>query len=32
MRPTLKLKRRVILVRYGNLVSSMYLESQRLDA
>jgi hypothetical protein len=32
MTPTLRLKRRVILERYGNLVSSMYLTSQRLDA
>jgi long-chain acyl-CoA synthetase len=32
MTPTLKLKRRVILERYGDLVSSMYLKSQRLDA
>jgi long-chain acyl-CoA synthetase len=32
MTPTLKLKRRVILERYGDLVASMYLKSQRLDA
>jgi long-chain acyl-CoA synthetase len=31
MTPTLKLKRRVILERYGDLVSSMYLKSQRLE-
>jgi long-chain acyl-CoA synthetase len=31
MTPTLKLKRRVILERYAELVSSMYLKSQRLD-
>ena len=31
MTPTLKLKRRVIMERYGDLVSSMYLKSQRID-
>ena len=31
MTPTLKLKRRVIIERYGDLVSSMYLKSQRVD-
>jgi len=31
MTPTLKLRRRIILERYGELVSSMYLKSQRLD-
>jgi long-chain acyl-CoA synthetase len=31
MTPTLKLRRRVIMERYGELVSSMYLKSQRLD-
>ena len=31
MTPTLKLRRRVILERYAELVASMYLKSQRLD-
>jgi long-chain acyl-CoA synthetase len=29
--PTLKIKRRVVLERYSELVASMYLKSQRVD-
>jgi long-chain acyl-CoA synthetase len=31
MTPTLKLRRKLILERYAELIGSMYLKSQRLD-